>query len=1631
MIILALASGAWAYTMERWWPEWTSYTFEPHVRPFFAVRYGGLTHPAHWIKVEWYVDWELQKGNSLSGQTAYCTFTPDFDDLVGTHEVTVRAQYYQSGIKWTDYTTWISTVVPHPPTAERVSPDSPVLIFPGDTEDFTAVGSDPGVFDEILHIAGVRWYLDNCEEDDVAFGMIFEPTIEHTWSHTFTTGGTYEVRAVFYDEDGSCSDWDQAVWIVEVGHTPRGTILSPSSPVTINMGVPMTFTLEGADAADDLRLCEVTVDGVRQTDVFFSGPTSGSIATWTHTFNATKAYQVAFTPVDQAGNRGTEQVWTVIVEDYSGKAGLTGTVIALDTRGTAKGPLVGATVELTGPAAVATATTDGLGRFSFAGLDPGTWTVTVGKTGYYSSSKAVSLATGETKDELFRLTQESKEPSTFDLTTLPLGKHFVEGMPGALSFSVLVAWNGAPGAVRFNVAGTWYSAAILGRGADQAEARLTVPMPTTVSKPHELTVEVVNGDGKKTIVNTGVFFYPVPEIVSTWYPGFRFEGPTWNFRYDMGWTLWNIAVGARCSTSCEAGLQGKVNFNPLAGVFEGSIGGFGAFGLEMDVDKVMVFGENRLAVAGNLQIALAGLNPPKITPSWTLSLSGERGVEVPMVVAIDILFPPAAPATSALLKTPILGDALKALRLRASLTAEGQLLGEYEGGQFGDCFLGTTRLSGSVTLGVEGQVVIRIRRWWVKASAGVYAGVSGTPEFEFCPDVRFEAVTLRGYVGAFASIWGWQRNVEVGMSLRWESSGATKGLSIASVPDVPPIVWEPIGDKCLRWGPTNLLVEPRRSGGSLHSLSAPDESSHETKLVENVVSVANPAIVSRPSEKLILFCLQDPDKPWWAASDIGTVRQTAGQPWSLDRIADDQAAEFNPSLGAADSGDILAVWERVEGDTSDANDPGQIAPHMEIVTAWLDPTTGIWSTPQQLTSNALMDRQPMPIALGAARGVLWIANEGDAATGEIRPADRLMFAPWSPWVPGGWTGTTALWSPQKPILGYAFVADNLDEGHVVLAVDEDGDPNTTVDCELYLLSTVNGLWQTATQLTSDFVADTMPTLVTPNGGPMCVWNADGTLFYSPLDDWNPKPVYREYTLANEAPSLDGVTMPGGAAIAYTVQGPNGVDIVASFYDAGFDCWSLPRQLTTDEHAESALSLTWDGDELVIAYLKTQTLRHPMNVEIDGQMHHLENIPQPGRTDLYVLRHGLGYDAAVVPHSLALDPANPVPGKTATIVATIENGGDLPLQEVAATFYDGDPAHGGVAIGKPQVIPGTLIAGGKQDVAVAWNVPPDKNPHQIFVVVDPGLVGEDRDRSNDMLSVRAVLPNLAVETCWTTEVSGTSMALTARVVNTGTVPAGPCQVSWRTGAADGTQVGTSMIPVLIASGAYEASFIWDTTGRLQPGQTVEVFAVVDATGSVPESDESDNVSNLAVFHTPPPSGPIIVENSSFELPGTVKIKGWNGEGVDDTPAVDIPGWRSDSVAVDSGVETGYTPTDGLWTAFMMSGDPAIWQLTGHTIAAGEVFELKVDARNTGRAATLRIVLYYDDAGTRTWAAERTVGLTDAMQEYTVTFDAAQVPESVGNKIGIEFANVTSAGDTWLGLDNVRLSLVPRPDEPTPR
>jgi len=179
--------------------------------------------------------------------------------------------------------------------------------------------------------------------------------------------------------------------------------------------------------------------------------------------------------------------------------------------------------------------------------------------------------------------------------------------------------------------------------------------------------------------------------------------------------------------------------------------------------------------------------------------------------------------------------------------------------------------------------------------------------------------------------------------------------------------------------------------------------------------------------------------------------------------------------------------------------------------------------------------------------------------------------------------------------------------------------------------------------------------------------------------------------------------------------------------------------------------------------------------------------------------------------------------------------------------------------------------------------------------------------------------------------------------------------------------------------------------------------------------------VGVLYEAGPSGKIRVANASFELPGTVKQNTWDGGTNAKGTFEDVPGWSSDAMATDSGVETGWSATDGEWTGFLKGADASIWQLTDYVLAADDVLTLSLDARITWAATQLTISLYVlDDAGARVPVATEDVALTDDMQTATLTLSAADAPDAVGKQIGIEINNTSDETESWAGIDNVQLS-----------
>lgn len=195
--------------------------------------------------------------------------------------------------------------------------------------------------------------------------------------------------------------------------------------------------------------------------------------------------------------------------------------------------------------------------------------------------------------------------------------------------------------------------------------------------------------------------------------------------------------------------------------------------------------------------------------------------------------------------------------------------------------------------------------------------------------------------------------------------------------------------------------------------------------------------------------------------------------------------------------------------------------------------------------------------------------------------------------------------------------------------------------------------------------------------------------------------------------------------------------------------------------------------------------------------------------------------------------------------------------------------------------------------------------------------------------------------------------------------------------------------------------------------------------------------------------ITLVNQGFELPGTVKTEYWNTNGAI-VPGV-IPGWEPSGVGVegpggpvpglgDSGVES--DTSIGLWHGYLAGRDPSIYQTTTRNIQAGETFFLTIAAKDiyteflggaqAPHSAVINLSLYYLNGANRISLENQNITLSGfAFTNYTI--DVLSIPGlAVGKPIGIEIDNVSDVYDvggnvvrSWIGLDNVRLSVVPEP------
>ena len=245
--------------------------------------------------------------------------TDDFSHTFGTAgPYTVKATFTDKG-GLSDSVSW-TVVVRDPNRAPSVVRGSPytesVSLETGDRQAFTANASDPD-----NNLRGYEWFVGDVFGD--AFVWQTPPTgfASGSFSHTFSTEGTFIVEASFTDTEGLSGFVTWTVTVTTSNRSPSVSRVSPSSAlVSLYTGDRQTFTVRATDADNDLTKWKWVADwtgfglaGHIEPEASFA--LTGDIPkTFSYTFDTTGTWTVTATFTDSRGEFGSA-AWTVEVTD--------------------------------------------------------------------------------------------------------------------------------------------------------------------------------------------------------------------------------------------------------------------------------------------------------------------------------------------------------------------------------------------------------------------------------------------------------------------------------------------------------------------------------------------------------------------------------------------------------------------------------------------------------------------------------------------------------------------------------------------------------------------------------------------------------------------------------------------------------------------------------------------------------------------------------------------------------------------------------------------------------------------------------------------------------------------------------------------------------------------------------------------------------------------------------------------------------------------------------------------------------------------------------------------------------------------------------------------------------------------
>ncbi len=827
---------------------------------------------------------------------------------------------------------------------------------------------------------------------------------------------------------------------------------------------------------------------------------------------------------------------------------------------------------------------------------------------------------------------------------------------------------------------------------------------------------------------------------------------------------------------------------------------------------------------------------------------------------------------------------------------------------------------------VRGQLELKVvatfkpyEKLWVQ----VYGG--GTPFLEFNfpanPDY-FRRMGIDLLFGAKLHAWRWDKEFKYGVTCALPG-GCNSNDDLRRMVALSDTGWELLPrtyvDDTYNVFVGNAATLTAERAGTMTSASA---ATTEHPLVNNVYPLTEPALAIRADgHKTLAYIVDDPGKPLGQGEELAVLQGPTLTQTAPMTLTDDWQLDFAPQVVYDGEGNAVVAWERSYTDVITSGLNLTFAQQIDIAaTVWMSDSAS-WDAITMLTeNNERLDHSPR-LRAGSDGSVmaLWQSGDGTDILGTTAHPITYTYATWD----------STSWSmPQIAIGGLSQTLEmdvavySSTQAALVYVVDTDGELATAADTELYYSHYDGSQWAVPQPLTNDTITDTTPALIyDAAGGLKLLWlrGTDLVMLDSSLNIADVQHVRADSTASGFQDLRLSRSPAGHLALAWQEMYADGADLAYSVYDASSGRWGMDQPFMHDAALETAFAPAFTDDgTLYLAYRKSVTEYVTDTVEVSPTLSMtVTNMPQLGRSDLYLLNHTVGRDLTI--SDLTVTPAYPAAGEAVTLTAQVHNVGDLETGPIDVRFDDGADAIITVTVAP------TLTAGTWVTTTTTWSAPdPLTSPHTLRATVDPGDTIVETFKDNNTVEAMVFGARLVAETAQRYDDTET-LTYTLTLRNAGSTSAeAPITVTLRADTPDGTVLSSTTLTTHINAGAWtSASVVIPDVSLLQGLNDGWMVA------GTPQTDR-DNAWPVSLQVLPD-----LIVSGIQEKPPTVQVA---NVGALAASGVDLAVWRDVTAA-----SLGYTDTlvhDGTIIFSDTLGDLA----PGQTIAvqlnlpSGEMPEL---------------------------------------------------------------------------------------------